>query len=215
MIGKEFRKVYIIESPSPQDILDGRREGLALSEILTLAAIKNSYYQVSDFDTLLLAFHRIILDINQKDNRLGVVDLHFSMHGNSQGLGLSSGQLIEWQALAPILNDFNNKVGYMEIEMAPGKKYGSANLNFSVCHGFNATLMKEYSEHSPFTTILGPIHEVNWSDSLMAFAVYYHNTIHKGHGWRYSAKMMNATVGLNNVFKLEIAEGLEPAASIQ
>jgi len=207
---KKYYRVYIIESPSAEDILDKRKEGLALSEILSLANISNVYYNVSDRNTFAQAFYRIGNDISTSNQDLGSVTIHFSMHGNKDGIELTSGEFMEWQELHQNIKSLNDSIGYGEVKWAPGKKYGFANLSFSVCHGYNAIAMKAYGEESPYTTVLGPTRAVNWSDSLIAFATYYHLTIHKDANWREAVVLMNYAAGAANevVFKLQVADGL-------
>ena len=210
MMDKSYYKVYIIESPNAQDILDKRKEGSALSEMLSLADIPNVYYSVADIDTLSQVFKRIAADISRPEHKLGSVILHFSMHGNEDGIGLTSGEFLEWRELYQSIKSFNDSIGYGEVNWAPGKKYGFANLSFSVCHGFNAIAMKQFGEASPYITVLGPTRDVEWSDSLIAFATFYHLTIHKDANWKEAVVLMNYASGAGEevVFKLQVAEGL-------
>jgi len=207
---KSYYKVYVIESPNAQDILDKRREGSALSEMLSLADIPNVYYNVADIDTLSQVFSRIANDILRPDHKLGSVTLHFSMHGNEDGIGLTSGEFLEWRDLYQSIKSFNDNIGYGDVNWAPGKKYGFANLSFSVCHGFNAIAMRQFGEASPYITVLGPTRDVEWSDSLIAFATFYHLTIHKDANWKEAVVLMNYASGAGEevVFKLQVAEGL-------
>jgi hypothetical protein len=211
---KETRKVYIIESPSPKDLLDGRNEGIALSEMLSLAQIHNQRHTVVDVDTWLEAFGRIVTDIKRSDNSLGIVDLHFSMHGSPQGICLTDGQVLPWTTLYQYIKWFNDRVGYMDIDVAPGKLYGPASLNFSCCDGFHAKELKASCTNIlPYTLLIGPAKVVGWSDSLIAFASYYHNAIHKNFPPKHAVKMMNIAAGLEDIFHIDIADGLEPIKS--
>ena len=183
---------------------------MALSEILSLAAIPNVCYDVVNKEMFDLAIDCIIHDIKQPNRTLGSVTLHFSMHGNEHGVGLTSGEFVSWEDLYLLIRRFNDSIGYGEVKWAAGKKYSFANLNFSVCHGYNAIALKQYGDASPFTTLLGPTREVNWSDSLIAFATYYHLTIHKGATWWEAVPLMNYASGSGSevVFKLQVADGL-------
>lgn len=73
-------KVYIIESPFT-DILENRKEGVALSSILSLARIDNEVFSVSDMYTLKLAFQKIAENVLQAKGQLGMVQIHFPYMG--------------------------------------------------------------------------------------------------------------------------------------
>lgn len=205
----EHSKVYILESPSANDVLDNRFEGQALSQALNLAGIKNSYYNVYNSKSLTEAFARIIQDVNRKDNILGVVDLHFSMHGNKNGIALTSGEFYTWDVLQELIRWFNEKVGYVWDEMlSPGMKYGAARLNFSVCEGYHCKLMTTSKPIMPYTAILGPEMPVKWSTSLVAFMSFYHNVLQNKMGWVEAVMRMNIAVGEKELFKIHVADGL-------
>jgi hypothetical protein len=207
---KTSYRVYIIESPSPKDIREKRKESLALSEALNLADIPNLFFNVKDKQALQQVFDIAAIDIQDTKDRLGSINFHFSMHGDSKGIRLTSGEFLTWKELHHIITVFNDKVGYAQAKWAPGRKYSFANLNFSVCQGYEAIEMSEYSEASPFTTLLGPTRDVEWSDALVAFVTYYHLTIHKDYGFRDAVRVMNYASGAFNevVFKMRVADGL-------
>lgn len=203
---KDITKIYIIESPSSTDILDNRKEGYALSEILKLADIQNQYYNVVDRKNLFECLNRIHNDAKTINGGLGHVIMHISMHGNSDGLGLTNEEFISWKEFAVILSDFNTKLGY--IDFGNGFKCSPIAINMSSCKGFNAKAINEYSTESLYSTLVGPIESVNWSDSLLAFATYYHNTIHKTNTIRVAVDVMNKSAGLKNIFQVDAAKGL-------
>jgi len=61
--------VYVIESPSSSDLLDGRTEGRALTEALVLAQIPSWYSLVTDQVTLCSAIGRDFLQHGTTGNR--------------------------------------------------------------------------------------------------------------------------------------------------
>src|SRR5438445_669421 len=92
------QNIFIIESPSPGDVFDGRREGKALLEALRLAHINCEYYDIANRDMLA----RCVTEIDALDpsttrfalvkHNYGIVPhplgrtvnlrtLHFSAHG--------------------------------------------------------------------------------------------------------------------------------------
>jgi hypothetical protein len=202
---KDVTRIYIIESPSEIDILDNRKEGFALSELLRLADIENKYYQVSCKESLLECLRRIISVENDRYKNHGFITLHFSMHGNEDGIKLTHSELISWKELyEDYLKNFNLSLGYEKSKN--GNIVAPIHLHFSTCKGYYGKKIKDYSEHSPYISLVGPIEKVGWSDSLLAFITFYHNTIHKPIGPELAAKKMNDASNLINVFKVDLAK---------
>ncbi|WP_276503423.1 hypothetical protein [Terrimonas pollutisoli] len=199
---KDKTRIFIIESPSETDISHNRKEGLALSEMLKLANIENIYFQVSDKVTFSECLEKI-LQVESKKERFPT--LHFSLHGNEDGIALTNQEFLTWEQLYEgYLKSFIEKLGYEETNI--GNIVAPLHLHFSVCKGFYGKKVKEFAKHSPYISLVGPIVEVNWSDSLLAFMTFYHNTIHKPIGPRTAAQKMNLAANLDNVFQVDLAE---------
>lgn len=203
---KEIVQIYIIESPGDIDILDNRKEGFALSEILKLADIKNKYFNVINIKTLTECLDRIYQDIKKQEKELGGIVIHFSMHGNKDGVGLTSGEFIDWNHFFKIFDEFNGRLGY--IELPNGITTSKISIYMSSCEGYNAHVIRDFSEYPLYTSLVGPTTSVNWSDSLIAFATLYHNTIHKTSGYKIAIEKMNSAAGLDDIFQLANAKGL-------
>ncbi|WPO77197.1 hypothetical protein [Flavobacterium sp. KACC 22761] len=201
-------KVYVIESPSFSDILDNRKEGGALSKILGLCKIKNEVYSVSDSKTLQTAFNRIADDINLLKSNLGGVCIHFSLHGSVDGIELSDKTFLQWQVLYSFIKDFNIKIDYVRHES--GRYIPPTYLVFSVCDGYSAKSIKDFDDdnYSTYTALIGPTEPVTWADSLLAYSIFYHNIFIKQLGIEVALENMNKTVGLKEVFKVDIDNGL-------
>ena len=108
MISNQF--VYIIESPSKYNLLDGIMEGKALLESLRLAQIPTSYNLVIDREMLKISLtSKLIQECQRLGNKLPL--LHLSMHGNENGIELSDKDFVSWQELweliAPLSNYMN------------------------------------------------------------------------------------------------------------
>ena len=202
----KMSRVFIIESPSFIDIINNRKEGEALGKTLDLANIKNETFAVSDRKTLNISFERIIKSVEFIKGELGGIHLHFSMHGSKDGLALSDKSFIEWAEFYGFIKAFNDSIGY--IKLPSGLKIAPTYLIFSVCDGFEARRIKDFGEESPYTGLIGPIQPVEWSDSLLAFSIFYHNTIIKKLGVKIAIQNMNKSVGLDNVFQADPGKGM-------
>lgn len=204
---KAATKVYIIESPHPEDLKIGRVEGLALGQILKLAGIDFSYYEAGSTKEVQEKFKQMANEINQtKDDKHWTI-IHFSMHGNEKGIGLTSGEFIDWEKFSQLLVDFISDVGTFPIPNTTGNRLCPLQLGFSVCKGISAKEIKQFIGISPYWTLVGPNDKVSWSDSLMAFSTLYHNLILKRTSFEDAVKRMNMASGLDNVFEVDLAVG--------
>jgi hypothetical protein len=197
---KPLSRIYIIESSSLDDLENDRKEGYALSEMLRLANIKNHYFYVSDKQAFAKVFKEIIE--TEKGNNEGVITLHFSMHGNENGIELTNKEFILWKTLyTEYLKTFIDAVGHGSLKS--GHIFAPFHLHFSVCKGFYARKIKDIANVPPYYTLIGPIKEVDWTESLVAFITLYHNTIHTQIGVRLSVEKMNIAANLDNIFQVD------------
>jgi hypothetical protein len=171
--------VFIVESPSPDDILYGRTEGQALSAALNLAEIKNEMYMALDEaaikHALADAAGRVRHSLAQiRPHIIPVV--HISAHGNEHGLGLSNGKVLPWAELRKLLLTF--------LEDAKSVKNRTDDLSLtslclSVCQGAHASMMFDAGMPYPCLGLVGPTEDVDWADSLTAFVTFYHQLFYK------------------------------------
>ena len=107
--------VYIIESPSDEDLLDGRTEGRVLAEALDLAGIDYSYSLVTTEKSLEIALYERLAEAINSHNKSPI--LHFSGHGNSQSLGLTDHTTLPWDELGNLLLPIKQELGELLICM--------------------------------------------------------------------------------------------------
>lgn len=207
---RKISKIYIIESQSPNDILRNRTEGKALSASLDLAEIANQYFQVINDECLNHCLEIICEDINSlKDKDLVAPFIHISAHGNEDGFALTSGEFIDWATFSVKVDRINELVGKLQIfPDKPHIKISLLNYCFSTCKGYNAIKLQGESKENKFSSIIGPIESVDWSDSLLAFMSLYHQIFYKTQKASKAVEIMNTTTGLDNVFKISMGYGL-------
>jgi len=157
-------------------------------------------FSVSDIETFRIAFKLIAQNVKNIKENLAAIHIHFSMHGTKEGLFLSDKTFLNWKMFYEILKNFNDEINY--VILPSGMKVAPTYLAFSVCDGFAAKTIKDFGEESPYTSLIGPIKTVEWSDSLLAFSIYYHNTILKKLGTKKALINMNEIIG-NNIFQAD------------
>jgi hypothetical protein len=155
--------VYIIESPSPQDLLDGRTEGRSLQEAFQLSRIPHVYNLVTNKEMFLEVFSNRLEKAVRSLNRLPVV--HISVHGSPQGIELTDGTPIYWDELRQILCPLE--------QAAPGQLL----LCMSSCFGFSGSrmvMLNPSTNELPFSALVGNSHKPSWSDAAVAYITLYH-----------------------------------------
>lgn len=154
--------VHIVESPSAGDLLYRRGEGNALSEHLRIAEIPHRYLLATTRDTFVKALTRMIDDeIDGGFERYPVV--HISAHGNTEGIGLTDGTMLEWHELREIL------------EPITARMKGWLLVCLSSCEGYNGVRMAMRAEDQHvFWNLVGCAADVAWEDAAIAYSVFYH-----------------------------------------
>lgn len=204
---KNLTKIYLIESQSINDINSGRTEVAALSEMLKLTGVSNLVFSPQNLQSLKKCFSEIAKDAKPNQGEYAVIHIHFSMHGSELGIELTSEQTITWKEFYEILKPFNDKLGYVP---HPAFKLAPIILTFSVCKGSYAKQMLSYcpQNESPFYYLIGPNCDVEWVDSLVAFTVFYHNTLQKNAPPDKAVHQMNNSAQLVDAFQLVTGNGV-------
>jgi len=154
--------VFIMESPSSEDLLDGRTEGRALSEALRLSGTDSWYCMVTSRKMLFRALQeRLVAAINHFPKKNPI--LHFSMHGNQDGVGLTNGDFISWTELRAALASLNNAMD------------GGLLICMSSCFGGSGCRMAMHEDdEQPFWSLVGNENSASWSDAAVAYVTFYH-----------------------------------------
>lgn len=153
--------VNVIESPSSHDLLDGRTEGRMLIESLNLANIPNAYSLVTDLATLRESIDSRLRAAAQQHSKIPII--HFSMHGNEDGVALTSSEFVSWSDLKHELLPVMRAV------------QGTLLICMSSCVGHAGVKMAMNSDDEPsFWALVGNIENTSWSDAAIAYSCFYH-----------------------------------------
>lgn len=180
-----FAFVFILESPAPTDLYEGRYEGRALCESLALAGHPHSYRLVTNLEQLKRALSMDAADAGIAAEGLRFKRppvLHLSMHGNSDGVQLTDGTFVNWDELRTLLDPIND---YLPDGIL---------LSMSSCEGYSAVRMSmQIGDEKPLFAVVGAAEAVNWADSLVGFTAFYHHLFKTfdvakaTEAWRYAA----------------------------
>lgn len=208
---KHLTKVYIIESPTSDEISKGINEGAGLSKAFASSGIDHKLYNVADVSGLRSAIEEITTDVSQIKFRLAAVTIHISMHGNDEGIGLTSGDFVTWKDLAELLRILFAKA------FIPREVYGirlcPLTLCFSTCHGLSAERINDYTteDESLFQYIVGPVEAVTWANAEKAFVEFHRHTLDGKGSSKEAVRIMNTVAHLDNVFQARFGKGLKYA----
>ena len=186
--------VFIIESPSSVDLYHRRSEGDIIQQAANLNQISCIVKTTINYEAFEAA-----LKIGLKESMNIYQDLipilHISAHGFSDGIQLSSGEIISWEELANLLRPINQALK------------NSLLLCLSACEGYSGIRMAMTVENevSPYYAIVANGEKPLWSDTAVAYSTFYH-LIAKGHFIRDAVKAMQIASG-NDRFWIETAEG--------
>ncbi len=160
--------VFIIESPSAEDILDGRTEGRALNEVLRIAGTDNYYSLAISREMFCEALRNRLQDALQYFPEKNPI-LHISAHGNPNGIGFSNGDYVEWNELRAALAPLNNAM------------QGGLLICMSSCFGSSGCRMAMNEQNDqPFGALVGNTSNASWADASVAYVAFYHRLFRDG-----------------------------------
>lgn len=169
--------VVYFESPSPQDIQEGRIEYHSVGNMLNLMNIPCYRVEISEREQLKKKFQELPSVLQLKSSMR--IFLHFSSHGNSKGIGLYSGEFVSWEDLTSYFSllpqEFKNKI----------------TLCFSTCEGSGSIEIGKNKWLPQYAYTIAPNREVEWAESAVAFAVFYYLHIVREFNIKNAVDMMN------------------------
>ncbi len=178
--------VYIVESPSAADLYHGRSEGSVVANALRLDSIPCITRTAINPEAFMAAL-RIGLPEAMKQFRGRYPILHLSAHGGSDGIQLSSGDIVTWQSLRELLVPINRSL------------QGVLLLCMSACEGYSACRMAMEIKDSPhpYFAMIGNSSRPTWSDTAVSYLAFYH-LLSKGWAIPDAVNSMKAASGEEN-----------------
>jgi hypothetical protein len=196
----DFREtIYVIESPHPEDLIEGRNEGDALVRVLKLAEIDVVYFLVVNAEMFDKAFEEIGTAIlNQTDLRTAMPVIHISAHGAEEGIELTDFDVVHWEKLSSLFAALHKQIGPVSLPPVFDQNIPKFTVGLSSCSAYSA-YRKAVSRPTPFQAIVGPTRDIGWCESLLAFSAFYYVTGVKKKTFQIGVLTMNFASG--NVFE--------------
>ena len=177
--------VYIIESPSADDHYYKRAEANPLNEALRLIGVQSLSRTVIGRSHLQAAICECADAVKGGSPPMA---LHISAHGAEHGIGLTSGEVIEWEELGKLVRPLTEATE------------GNLLLCMSSCDGFSGIQMAMTLDAEPFSVIVGPLGKPTYADTTVAYLALYH-LIAKGCRLPEAVENMNRASGHPFAFK--------------
>jgi hypothetical protein len=175
--------VYIVESPSAPDLYHGISEGARVADTLTLDRIPCVTRTAINLDAFTAALTVGLPEaMKQFPGRYPI--LHVSAHGSTDGVQLSSGDVLPWYQLRELLLPINQSFK------------GALLLCMSACDGHSACqmAMNDGDAPHPYFGMVGNFGRPTWSDTAVAYLAFYH-LLAKGRAIYEAVEAMRAASG--------------------
>jgi len=156
--------VYVLESPSSNDMYEGTSEGDFILKAASLNNIPSTLKIVPSKETLIKALKiGLYEEMLRYDDRLPII--HLSAHGFSEGIELTDKTILSWSELREYFKPINKAFK------------GNLMLCMSSCKGFGASRMAMYPEDKefPFFSVIGNGGDPTWPETAVAYATFYHH----------------------------------------
>jgi len=154
-------KVFIIESPSEEDLLAGRQEAGALQQVLELLGIPSVLYRCTTSEGFRLATIRATEE-SKKLSASVLPVLHVSCHGDKE---------------LPRLVLTNGTMGVEEFSLCTLAMNGQCKKGLvvatSVCDGAWLFDVKA-GRAGAFEYFVGPTDVIDWGEALVAYSAFYY-----------------------------------------
>ncbi len=162
-------KIFIIESPNPNDLLESINERSSLENMCKMFGHQSASFTTYSKDDVFKIINYISkINLEQED----ILCLHFSCHGNNDGIGIGA-DFIDWKDFIRILSPIfiNRKIGKKTFIIISACGANEQSLTKKV-NDFSDDLKKKLN--LPYYFFVYNQDKVEWRDSLMCWAILYH-----------------------------------------
>ncbi len=167
-------KVFVIESPNPNDLLDERNEAESL-----ISVCKMFEHQVADFfvkskcELITILNYLKGIELEEDD----YIIFHFSCHGNENGLSFGN-DFLKWVDFLKVVktlfkdNDLAHKYSFIISACGSNKQKLSKYISKLVSESIGEYYPPEY-------LIIYNSDEVFWADAILSWTILYHHLSNK------------------------------------
>ncbi|WP_426994270.1 hypothetical protein [Methylomonas sp. CM2] len=184
--------VYIVDSPSASDLIDGYSIGMALRDALRAIRIPHFYTLAVNGETFGSALRERLQNcvaqmqpFNFPTDAIPLI--HLCMHGANEGIALSDNTFISWPELRNLLASHNHIKGYDPF------------VCMASCNGIQASSMA-HAYGSVFSFLIGNTGTVLQSDLTVAYLAFYNHLYWKRASVDQAVAAMKSASGDHNFY---------------
>lgn len=183
--------VFLVDSPSNDDLFEGYSIGMALRDTLRAIRIPCFYTLATSIQTFNNAFYQrlpiAIHEIQRNPSTNAVPFIHLCMHGAPEGIQLTDNSFVNWHSLRQLLLSHKYVKGFDPF------------VCMASCNGLSATNMSNAFDKA-FEFLIGNTGKVLQSDVTVAYASLYNSIIHKQINVDQAVNAMRVASGDHNFY---------------
>ncbi|WP_072688639.1 hypothetical protein [Acinetobacter baumannii] len=186
-----FPFVYIVDSPSSQDLFNGYSIGMALRDALDAIRIPCIYTLATNKQTFEQALQQklqsSIFQYQTSPSVNAYPFIHLCMHGANEGIALTDNSYLNWSELRKNLFYHNQIKGYDPM------------VCMASCNGINGASMA-HAYDSVFNVLIGNTDAVLQSDVTVAYLAFYNQIFNKNATLDQAIAAMRNATGDHNFY---------------
>lgn len=159
-----FNKIYILDAPvKPGESKSGKDLYGWLKNRVQLSGITCERLEITSKKSLVKALH----GFGEEDEGTGMSPLlHFEAHGNTKGIAIRPGEILDWEMLLPLTRRINVATN------------NNLALSFAVCHAGFLYGHIDIFKPAPFFGFVGSIEELNFGATEVGYNAFFDNMLH-------------------------------------
>lgn len=164
-------RVFIVESPNPLDLLEGRSERLSLEQVCKLVGHNPATFLVRDLAELKQTFGYISsIEVEQSDE--APLFIHISSHGNKKQLAFGPDS-VSWDELARIVQDMYAQLCFYRGPIIVILSACGANKQTMTAALAKRVIAATTSFVPPEYVFVSSQDVVKWSDAVVTWTIFY------------------------------------------
>lgn len=186
-----FPFVYIVDSPSNQDLFNGYSIGMALRDALNAIKIPCVYTLATNKETFEQALQSKLQNAIYQYQTSPQINaypfIHLCMHGANEGIALTDKSYLNWSELRRNLFFHNQVKGYDPM------------VCMASCNGIHGASMA-HAYDSAFNVLIGNTAAVLQSDVTVAYLAFYNQVFNKRTTIEQAVTVMRNATGDHNFY---------------
>lgn len=175
-------KVHIFENFGTDEKAANLREGVMFNKLLSALEIENSLFEIMDRNDAIAK----ITVAGKTFSKYDINIIHWSGHGNLNGVQLSSGEILIWEEFAELF--------YSIAEHEREKMV----LCLSSCEGAGASILESMLPGRIYGHLIAPSRKIGWNEAAVAYTNFYYSILNQHLNIGDAVSWMNTSIFSND-----------------